>query len=62
MSRDKTHANMDERNKMYYMIEKARTGGNTGPAGFAVFDRDTMRLIDGSEYVKFELPGVKKGG
>jgi twinkle protein len=60
MTRDKTHVNPDERNKMHYMIEKARTGGNTGPAGFAMFDRETMRLVDGSEYVKFELPGVGK--
>lgn len=60
MTRDKTHANMDERNKMFYMVEKARTGGNTGPAGHAVFDRETMRLVDSHDYAKFELPGVAK--
>jgi len=60
MSRDKVHVNPDERNKMFYMVEKARTGGNTGPGGFAVFDRESMRLVDGREYTKFELPGVAK--
>jgi twinkle protein len=61
MSRDKVNANPEERNKMFYMVEKARTGGNTGPGGFVMFDKESMRLIDGRDYVKFELPGVSKG-
>jgi replicative DNA helicase len=56
ISRDKVAAIEEERNKMYYVIEKARAGGNTGPAGFAVFDKETMRLLDGTPvFEKFEL-------
>lgn len=52
MHRDKVSQSEEERNVMYYTIEKARAGGNTGPGGFAIFDKETMRLLD-SESVSF---------
>lgn len=55
MHRDKVAANEEERNKMLYIIEKARGGGNTGPGGFAMFEKDTMRLIDMEEAMQFEF-------
>ncbi len=59
MTRDLVAPSMNERNKMSYMVEKARKGGNTGPGGYAMFDKETMRLVDSEEY-KFELEGVSK--
>jgi replicative DNA helicase len=58
LTRDKVSPSLEERNKMYYTIEKARTGGNTGPAGVGVFDRETMMLIDGNQV--FEQVDIKE--
>lgn len=50
LTRDKTHADPLERNKMYMLIEKARlAGAKTGPAGFALYDDDLLVLMDPRE-------------
>lgn len=47
LKRDKTHEDPEERNKMYFFIEKARLiGAKTGPAGYAVYDEDLCLLKD----------------
>lgn len=58
MSRDKTNVVEDVRRKTYLMIEKARAGGNTGPAGFAKFNYHTMMLEDVLNEETMKLPGV----
>lgn len=50
MQRNKVAVDEGERNTMIYLIEKARAGGNTGPAGTAIFDKATMRLLDSEEF------------
>lgn len=49
LRRDKEHANEEVRRTTYFSIEKARAGGNTGPAGNAIFDKDVMQLKDSQE-------------
>lgn len=47
LSRSVTHPDPDERVKLWIIIEKSRGAGTeTGPAGYAVFDSSTGRLID----------------
>lgn len=47
MSRDKTAPTVEERNKLYLTVEKARLRGcETGPAGFLVFNPQTCNLED----------------
>lgn len=47
LTRDKTHAEALEKNKMHMMVEKARlAGAKTGPAGYALYDEDKLMLID----------------
>lgn len=59
MHRDMTNENRDERNIMRYVIEKARGSGNTGPAGVAIFDQDTRRLVDESSVDVFDFSKLK---
>ena len=44
LSRDLTNADENIRSTTYYTIEKARMGGNTGPAGQVIYDKATGRL------------------
>ena len=47
LHRDKVHSDPVERNKMYMLVEKARlTGAKTGPVGYAVYDTESMMLVD----------------
>jgi replicative DNA helicase len=46
LRRDKINPDEEERCRMYFTVEKSRAGGDTGPAGYARFDRETMRLLD----------------
>jgi len=46
LKRDKEHANEHTRRTTFFSIEKARAGGNTGPAGYAIFDKEVMQLKD----------------
>lgn len=42
--RNKLADNLVERNTTFYMLEKARLGGRTGPAGKVFFDMDTYTM------------------
>jgi twinkle protein len=44
LSRDLVNPDENIRNTTYFSIEKARLGGNTGPAGSAIFDKETYTL------------------
>lgn len=46
LSRDKISMDSEERNTTFFMIEKARLGGRTGPAGKAMFDGSIGKLQD----------------
>lgn len=60
MIRDKVHASLDIRRQTRFIIEKARAGGNTGPAGYGIFNYESMTLEDPMENQETELrlPGV----
>jgi twinkle protein len=50
LSRDKTNASDDERNKMFIMVEKARLpGAKEGPAGYALYNEEFLMLMDPHE-------------
>ena len=46
LHRDITHADPVQRNRTYIVVEKARLGGRTGPAGYVEFDPSTGMLAD----------------
>jgi len=53
LKRDKEHANEHTRRTTFFSIEKARAGGNTGPAGYAIFDKEVMQLKDVEKDAEF---------
>jgi twinkle protein len=47
LNRNKTSEDESERTKLFMMVEKARLAGATeGPAGWALYDTETLMLID----------------
>jgi twinkle protein len=59
MARNKIHPDEKIRNTTYFMVHKARRGGDTGFAGAAYYNRQTGRLeyVESSEYNE----GFEKG-
>lgn len=56
LSRNKTIDDDTERNKLHFMIEKARlAGAKEGPAGYAIYDGDKLMLVDPLDK-QLELP------
>lgn len=43
---------------LYFVIEKARLGGRTGPAGYAVFDRETGKLREPNAEDTIKIPSL----
>lgn len=56
LSRNLTSTNEAERNTINVMVEKARLGGNTGPAGSLVFDRTTYTLREKEREDEIKIP------
>lgn len=58
MSRNITSTDETERNTIHLMVEKARLGGNTGPAGSLVFDRETFTLREKEKVDEIKVPNL----
>ena len=56
LSRNITSHDEAERNTIALMVEKARLGGNTGPAGFLVFDKATNVLRERENKDEIKVP------
>ncbi len=54
LSRDVKSDNLS----LFFLIEKARLGGRTGPAGFAVFDRESYTLRDQLNKETIKVPNL----
>lgn len=56
LTRNKLIEDEVERNKLHMMIEKARLpGAKEGPAGYAIYDTETLMLIDPTQ-IRLEVP------
>lgn len=58
LNRDVTNSDQNERLSTHLIIEKARLGGNTGPAGTVVFDRETYTLREKSYEDSVKTPNL----
>ena len=58
LRRDITSNDETERNSTYLTIEKARLGGNTGPAGVLLFDRETFMLKEREHPQAIKVPNL----
>ena len=56
LTRDMLSGSEDIRNTVSFMIEKARLGGKTGPAGTAFFDPDTGILREKENKDEIKVP------
>lgn len=60
MTRDIGSSSPHIKRQLNFLVEKARKGGNTGRVPHAMFDNETMTLIDPKPERELILPGVKK--
>ncbi|RUP39313.1 MAG: toprim domain-containing protein [Acinetobacter sp.] len=58
LNRDLISGNETDRNTTYLIVEKARLGGKTGPAGSLVFDTDSYTLREKEREDEIKIPNL----